>query len=82
MKLSSILAASAVALGLSLPFGANAADAGDAGASAAAPAMAPHSHAQEKLGDAPHASPDAGAAGAKKRNPATDRTRHFHPRDK
>lgn len=39
----------------------------------------PHSHVQEKTGAPQDAAP---MAAPEKKNPAKDRTKHFHPRDK
>lgn len=44
---------------------------------APAQAMKPHSHVQEKTG----VPQDAPAAAPAKKNPANDKTKHYHPRD-
>ena len=81
MKLKPTLAASlfAVMAALSLNAGATSDTPADAKAEKAAPQtkMRPHSHMEEKTGFAQkksQAMPDI-------KNAATDKTRHFHPRD-
>lgn len=44
--------------------------------------MRPHSHLEEKLGQMPQSeATKQDATTAAKPNPATDRSKHFHPRD-
>ncbi len=85
MKLKSILTTGLFAAIVALPMGAQAASDMEKTPEAKAPAadmqdqkkMKPHSHVKEKTGmpqNAPEAKSD-------KTNPATDKSKHFHPRD-
>lgn len=81
MKLKSILAASLIASASLLSSGAGAADT-QAPATAEKPVkpqkVKPHSHMEEKTG---MPQPAPGAAAPAKPNPATDMSKHYHPRD-
>lgn len=85
MKLKSILAASLIASASLFSIGAGAADQpADTQAPAttekpATPQKAePHSHMEQKTG---MPQPAPGAAAPDKPNPATDMSKHYHPRD-
>lgn len=84
MKLQALLSAFVLAAITALSAGAYAqektAPAAEVKAEKAAPSQAakPHSHVQEKTG-VPQSAPAAGPA---KKNAATDKTKHYHPRDK
>ncbi len=83
MKLQALLSVTALvaitALSASAYAEEKAAPAAEVKAEKAAPAQAmkPHSHVQEKTG----VPQDAPAAAPAKKNPANDKTKHYHPRD-
>lgn len=87
MKLQTLLSASVLAILLTLNAGVRAEEKAPADGQTpratetktdkAQPGLQPHSHVQEKTGGAPRVqSSDAG-----KKSPASDMSRHFHPRD-
>lgn len=83
MKLQALLSASILAAITALSANAyaeeKAAPAAEVKAEKAAPAQAmkPHSHVQEKTG----VPQDMPAATSARKNPANDKTKHYHPRD-
>lgn len=83
MKFKTILAGVALVLGSTFTPLVLAADASAPAASSdAMPSGKPHSHVQDKLGYVPSSTQGANSRKAANPNPWTDKTRHFHPRDK
>lgn len=79
MKLQTILSAFVLVAASATAYAADAEKAPAAEVKAAQPKAAkPHSHVQEKTGVSQTA-PTAPAAG--KKNPAQDKSKHYHPRD-
>lgn len=90
MQSTSILATGILAFTMALTFNAVAAtDSADVAAGAAVQQpetkkkIKPHSHMEEKMGAVSKAetTPEDKPAAAKKKNPAKDTSKHFHPRD-
>jgi hypothetical protein len=82
MKLPSMLRAALLVVGASMYFNALSAESegaatADAKSGQTAQAAKPHSHMDEKLGHTSQSAPTT-----KKKNPSSDTSKHYHPRDK